>query len=871
MNVMYSLTWRQMKLQRRRTVITILGVIVSVAMIAAVSSFAATFMDVFQRVEMESSGAWHALIENAGPEGQKLLAAEPEVEDLFTIFQSDREMLTTKMGRYTALEGLSLNETGRRVMNVTLVSGSYPEKEGEAAIDAAFFQGAGFQLGDTFRTLDASGEEKTYTITGAARMNTLMGYESGVGYALLPWAEENAMQENAAVYLRVKHPGGDMRSWLQALCERIPGQQDYMLHTALLAYMGIFPNDVLSRALYSMEAIIMIIILLAAVSLIYNAFAISVTDRSAQFGMLSSVGATPKQRRRAVLFEAMAIVCIAIPFGLFFGYLGIGITFRIVSHLIQELASQSTQAQLRLVVRPTAVALSVGLALITVLISAWIPARRASRVSPMEAIRQSQDFRLTGKNVKTSPLTRIFFGFEGEMAAKNLKRNRKRYRITTLSLAMSLILFLSACSFTRYMTASFGMVQDTDDYNLEFYTHIWEMPRSGVMNYQTLDQIEQKALSVSCVDTAVSYTHPSGGFSASLPEEAAAEYPYTRQMLEWWEKERGGRIDLPLVFLAMDADSLTQYAQRIGADADALMNPDRPAAILINGGNLYQNSRFTPFTVLDIQKGDALAARLAYSPLDEEMEADSSKESSQMVSFFLAGVTQQYPMGQTDRIAQPVLTLIVSQATFRALCPAVQADLQILFQSAVPDQAEEALQAIRDEYSTRGVGMEQGEIDAMVEEGAYLWVNLQNYESQRRTAQRLVTIVNIFVYGFITLLSLVGAANIVGTISTSLMLRKREFAMVKSVGMGPKQFDRMIRCESIFYGIKAVALGLVGSVIAISFMWNAMRNEFSLPFTLPWPQIALGIAAIFLLVAVTMAYSIHKIRRNSIVEDLRLE
>ena len=162
-------------------------------------------------------------------------------------------------------------------------------------------------------------------------------------------------------------------------------------------------------------------------------------------------------------------------------------------------------------------------------------------------------------------------------------------------------------------------------------------------------------------------------------------------------------------------------------------------------------------------------------------------------------------------------------------------------------------------------------MDRLIQEGGYLQISLQNYASARRAAHQLTAIINIFIYGFITLLSLVGAANIVGTISTSLLLRKREFAMVKSVGMGNRAFDRMIRCESAFYGLKAVAWGLAGSVVAVFLMWKAVGQSFSLPFQLPWVQMLIGVAAVFLLVALTMAYSVHKIRNDSIVEDLRLE
>lgn len=858
MHVMCSLAWRQMRQQKRRTVITILGVIVAVAMIAAVSSFAATFTDLFVREKIAMDGDWHARISGTTAADREKIAADPRVRSVFVMGQHGVYSLPQRMGRIGQARIISLDAAGLDAMQVRLLSGAYPQQTGELLISDSFAKGAGLKTGDALTLLDETGAETRFTICGTASMTPLETVAAGEGCALIAQPEETRLETGDAI-IRLYKPDRGIYDWLQALCEGLPGEQRYDTHTSLLIYQGVSSNDTILATIYAMEAIIMVIILAAAVSLIYNAFAISVTDRAAQFGMLSSIGATMRQRRRAVLFEALTIALIAIPFGLVFGYLGIGITFAVVNSLMTELVTGSSSAALQLVVSPGAVALSVGLALITVLISAWIPARRAARVSPMEAIRKTQDIKLSGKEVKTSRLTRRLFGFEGELALKNLKRNKKRYRVTTFSLAMSLILFLSAYSFTHYMTASYTTAVEEQESNLHLSVYPFDMPAQGDFPYGVLDALEERALAVPQAQQAAAYTFYNRGFSAVLAQRER----YTAQLQALLGEEEA----LAASVIAMDDDSLAALAQALGASLEELKDPQAPAAILVNGGTLYHDQRFDSLTLLDVRPGDQITLSGTH------YAGQNRDKTTRDYSLRVAAVTAERPFGLSGTLLSPEALIILSETAARALLPQTKPRLEVLIQAENDALGEEELQALKDEFFPwgRGRALTDEEVDRLIQEGGYLQISLQNYASARRAAHQLTAIINIFIYGFITLLSLVGAANIVGTISTSLLLRKREFAMVKSVGMGNRAFDRMIRCESVFYGLKAVAWGLAGSVVAVFLMWKAVGQSFSLPFQLPWVQMLIGVAAVFLLVALTMAYSVHKIRNDSIVEDLRLE
>ncbi len=845
MNVMHRVALRQMLSQKRRTVITILGVVVAVAMIAAVSSFGASFMALFQRISIANDGEWHAKIYNTSAEDRALIAAQPEVQAVFVVGRLGNAPLLERQGFYSNAEIYSLDEAGMDAMQIQLLQGEMPKAENDALITESLASAAGMQSGDILET-----EQGNYRVCGIASMGPLENNAYGAGETpVLLRQSDTTRDAETEAWVRLRQPDRSIESWLQALCEEIPGDQNYATNSELLMYMGV-SNKSIMIAIWLMAGIVLLIIMAAAVTLIYNAFAISITDRTAQFGLLSSVGATMRQRRKAVLFEALVIAAIAIPLGLAFGYLGIGITFSIVSGLLNRTMTAGTAPiDLKLVVEPSALALAVGLALIMVFLSAWIPSRRAARISPMEAIRKTKDIKLSGRKVKTSRLIRLLFGFEGELAIKNLKRNKKRYRITTLSLAMSLVLFLSAYSFTQYLTGSFDLAQTEVDYNVSLGAHLIRDGQGEPVDYTALDALQNEALAVPYADQATAYTIFSGQDFRVAPDSVQPAEALEALMAgeEYW---------IGVNLKAMDDEALVVYAQEVGADLDALLDPEHPGAILINSLRMLKNQKIQTVPLLTIAQGDMLHV----------LRNDAEEQ-----TFCLAAVTADYPPSQESMLSRPCVTLIVSQRVMRALYPDLSPSLSIFYTTSQANQLTQVLEGVLASHASILTVLDEEEYNQKMAEDTLIYGSVYNYDKVVQSNKDMLTIINIFAYGFITLLSMVAAANIVGTISTSLMLRKREFAMLKSVGMGQRAFKRMIRYESIFYGLKAIVLGLVVSIGVIYLIWRANQTSFSLAFQLPLPQMGIGVAGIFALVAATMAYSTHKLRRDTILEDLRLE
>lgn len=215
----------------------------------------------------------------------------------------------------------------------------------------------------------------------------------------------------------------------------------------LLRGYGILARDSFMTVAYRMAAVLIVIIMVGSVSLIHNAFAISVSERSRQFGILSSVGATKKQLAGSVLYEGAIIGAIGIPIGVVCGVAGIGITLRLVGGMI----TRGGATELKLAVSAPLLILAAVIAFCTILISAYIPAARAAKASAIDAIRQSADVTIKSKDVRGGKLTGRLFGLEGTLALKNFKRNKGRYRSTVFSLFISIVIFISAASFGLYL------------------------------------------------------------------------------------------------------------------------------------------------------------------------------------------------------------------------------------------------------------------------------------------------------------------------------------------------------------------------------------------------------------------------------------
>ena len=900
MGVMSKITIRQMLLNKRRTTITIIGVIIAVAMFTAVSTLLGSFMDFGQQAAIANWGNYHVCYYDLSSEDLNTIQADDNVKSYYAIHDEGLAQLPDGYGSKKFLWIKAISANTMEDSGVHLVEGRLPQNDQELVLSESIKQRNpdGYTIGQTVtfdlgerkiknppegvtQELDGSItymgedetfkvlEQKTYTIVGFATMASQEQSYMPSLTAVTALNTDVLYRGTLDVYVQAKHIDS-IYAWGDDLGNKI-GEKDgisYDFNNGLLMFEGINQDSQFMGMLFTLIAILFIIIFIGAIALIYNAFAISITERSTDFGLLSSIGATKRQKRRSVLLEALLILAVAVPIGVLGGYFGLWLVFAAVNPAINTLVSGGyllgsdleAQLQLRVVISPIAILIAVIMSVLTVLVSAWIPAVRAGRVTPIEAIRQAKDVKLTPRSVKTSRLTGALFGIEGEIAAKDMKRSKKRSRVVIVSFVISLVLFLSASSFTHLFSQSVDVA--TGDVNYNIYVNLWQSANDASKS-ELPKELLQAENAISHLDGIEDFTVVNG-MQSFYPKDFKEDALSASARKIWdAQAEKGNNLNQPVIqVVALNDETLKAYCDKVGADYDTMQNTENFNGILVNNIAWKEGKNYTSISVLDKKMGDTQVLT-GYTHEESDEEATDSGETDQSErkvehdrTFRIAATTDQVPIGfSTIRSVNDGglgVDVFVSQAVFEKYLPS-DYYYNVVYLSAADS------------------GSLSDQIEELMTDPAYrdLAYSVSDITSQVRMMEQIIFLINTFSYVFIALISAIGIANIFNTISTGIILRQKEFAMLKSVGMSPKGFHKMLFFESLLYGIKSLLWGLPISFAVMALLYLVLRQNFAIPFSVPWLQVAVGIGAIFAIVLITVCYGAVKIRKKNVIEGLR--
>lgn len=601
-------------------------------------------------------------------------------------------------------------------------------------------------------------------------------------------------------------------------------------NTDLLLYSGVFPFNSLSTMLYSLAAIVIFLIMFGSISLIYNAFAISVSERTKQFGLLSSIGATKKQLKHMVLSEALMVSMVGIPLGILSGIGGIGIT---LFFLGSKFRTFGYPIDMKLCVSIPAILIAVVVALITVLLSAWVPSRRARKVSAVEAIRQTMDIQNT-KPVKTSRLTYKIFGLSGMLASKYYKRSRKKYRATVLSLFMSIVLFVSASAFTGYLmesiSGSFGSM------NFDLCISISGEQFTSTTPEALLNQMG-KAKSVTKAAFSQDY-FTRLEVPASLMTEEGINFLKKNSA----DNTSGSSLHMYAYITFADDETYREVLKENNLKEADYMNPDQPLALVVDSITCFNSTKEKYETIRFFSQD---SGEFTFSLENYE---DSSLSSTLT----------------TGKILETTPYFISSSY-----------DPWLIYPLSLKEQVLAGLDAYAAVsnfiLSSENPGESYSDLQTVLTDAGFNGRNLQNIAEREESERNLVSIIQVFSYGFIILISLIAAANVFNTISTNISLRRREFAMLKSVGMTRKGFQQMMNFECFLYGFKALLPGLPVSCCITYLIYLSIMEGYETTFRLPWKAILIAVASVFLVVFVTMMYSMNKINKENPIDALKNE
>lgn len=844
MKIINKLTLRHLQENKKRTVITIIGIIISVAMITATCVSVTSLIHVFAQSEAYTGGNWHIEVENADAGQIEKLEQNEDLQYVGvckTLELGDKAAVRVDSGKKASVcvgDMLAGNRDYFSAMFTANYTGNLPSNENEIVVTREFLEKneLSWQIGDTVQlelgsrvVKDEAGN--ALQITGAYAVGEAFESSGSAAFTLVGIAESNNMPsgstsvfrglsekeiEGGEVYLTAKALDRGTLDILKNALTKAGIAPDYNLHVELFRYNYIeLESDETMVTLLSFSSVIMIIIMIASVMLIYNAFGISVSERSRYLGMLASVGATKAQKRRSVYFEGAVLGAFGIPLGFLAGIGGMAVTFRLLELVFAKSGLNYENTSFTLSFPWWIIPVIALLSIITIAISAYIPARRASRTTPVDALRQNNDVRVKAKKLHAPVLIRKIFGYEGELAYKNMKRNGRKSRVITVSLALSIVLFLSVYSFCDMFSEATRLSTDNP---YQVYAYV---------NTQDKDRFQKETEALGYFDKMYSVNYVYGTGLTTATDNFVNGYDHM------FSNDEGGFV---LYLCYVDDNDFNAMCEENG------INPQ-------------------PF-----YKGDSMVVM------------NSLEHTSNAAKIFSDSVIGT-KLSSTRDVNDPVTELTVGALVpYRSTSYVYNLAAPIYVMAFAPVSAAEktGFDVFGGIYT---FGFETTEHEALtenlqdlLENGNYADSGVFDMVSSIEMMNSTTLIMQVFLYGFITLMALISVANIFNTVSTSIDLRRKEFAMLKSVGVTPKGFNRMLRFESLFYGLKALIFGLpLGLLCSYLMQQILVSGSFDIAFYPDW-RIYLGvILAVFLIVGMSMWYATSKVKKDTIVDTLKTE
>lgn len=881
MKLLNKLTLKNLRLNKVRTIVTIVGIMLSAALITVVSGMALSGRQTMIDGQTEWSGDYDVALDIIDTAKIDKIRQNRNVENAFYKERLGYARTKNADGETCNYSVLAMSEnTYGNCFKIDLIKGKFPTNSGEAVVTKSFKtqNGKDVKIGDKItldvgvltdkdgNVLDEEGihnllqkdfnkcniidtVKRTYTVTGIIERpktselydpsNLSMIYTASdekapveairtkhmnkLYIAYTPQSEGDYLQNTADILgFKADDMSNVISDEISPEDQQTSGINAYEFNSILLSMKGYGGSEGTNVMIFSLAVIIIIIVMLASVFVIRNSFAISITEKTSMYGMLASVGATKRQIRRNVLFEGFILGLIGIPLGIL---LGLGVNAILISILNSVLGDVLSGTSFVFVTPTIPIICAIVLSAVTIFCSSFFIALRASRIPPLIAIRGNKDIKVkNNKPYRTSKLTKKLFGVGGEIASKSLKRSRKKYRTTVISIVVSVAMFIAVSAFMDY-----GMTF-TDHYygNTDYSYMVSGIDANQAQTIEKMPEIENY------LTVGLQY----GYVSADVPvNECGKNFLYD---------EPDGSKSFGAEFLEVEHDTFVNICRELELDYSK-----------VKGGVLVY-SEVTPYNM-------------------ENMEGTGE------------------PMKLFGKTAPTKFTVHGNDDEGNAL---ITGKLKV---SSVFDKIPESIEYVAGDGITLGESLiigEQGVISPQLgEHGCYItlyantsdhtsltsriesmsgtgdsesYISIYDSEEIVRQFNAVMLIVGIFVYGFIGVISLIGLTNIFNTISTNMQLRSKEFASLKSIGMTKKEFNRMIRLESLMYGIKSLLIGIPLGVLGVFAIFSAFSNgNVPMSFVFPWKAILISIAAVIIVVWLIMKYSISKVNKQNIIETIR--
>ena len=857
MNLYTSLTLRYLKENKKRTIVTIIGIILSTALICGIGNIYSSFMDYQIRETIQKDGSFYATFNNVNKDKIDYITKSAGISNSGI----SKEFGYANSGEGNLLKVLGYDKNYFEGFNISLKEGNIPKKKNEIAIseNSNLITDSKFKIGDSItlsigKRLSEEGnyldsptlqeneklvdtKEETFKVVGIINKPGFE-YSNGIQTAIT-YIDKSLINNNdkVNVSINVNNPK-DIYSIVSSICENgnlekknySNGEKvdnvDYNEHLLRLKGASAYAN--INNSIGYIVLLVGSLVVICTIATVYNSFSISISERKKQFGILNSIGATNSQIMKLVFLEGFIVSIVAIPIGLLSGTLAMDIVFKI----IQKFYSNSFIAEmnLRVVYNPVVIIFSIIVVLITIFISVIIPARVASKVSPLDAIKNSSDYKV-GK-VKDSKLVRLIFKTEGVLAYKNLRRNKKKFRITLFSLVISVVIFIAFSGFMTLFLKAEDVRVGQMNYDMYLYGNRGDSRKKSKELLNEINKID-----------GVKNISFSNTYSLLMDLEENRVNKSAKEKVQSYfigEKENNKTVYRLNNGLNLPGYRAVQNIKLTEGSFDKESAIKENGVILINKSYYEEKGKKGVLDMTNYKVGDTIEV---YSMGYDEKSGKEYKEKT--YKFKIMGISEDILMGNTT---YPYMGIDI--VTYDEVAKNNGFDVLsnfIYIESDLKESTKKSINNLAEKYKFSVIDQ------------------VEEYQAM----QDSMKVMQIFVYGFVTVISLVSVTNIINTISTNINLRKKELAIIKSIGVTPSGFNKMIYLESFLYGVLALLWGIPIGILLTILMNTILGDVISFGLVLPYSAILICIVAIFIITFIASYIPMRKINKENIIDNIR--
>ena len=859
MNILKNIAYKNLQLNKKRNIVTVIGIILSVALITALSSLVVSFKESIINLEKHIDGDFHYSFDGVQSNDLSIFENNRSIENFYKVGTLGYAKINTENEYKPYAYVITMDKNDFDSALIDLTDGELPKNDNEIIIprhlrnngkvdlkvgdtitlEVGSRMSEGYALGQNNPYEETNNEtientvSVTYKVVGIfERPSTALEPFSSPGYTFITTNASGV--KNYTVFARYTREGLKNEYKVTAgilgvnekvlkkniqefnykeVNEKEQGKSKFYfdINRYLIMLETNAYGDSSMKALLVLSTIVTVIIIVTSVYCIKNSFNISITEKTKEYGILKSVGATTSQIKKSVYYEAFLLGCVGIPIGILSGVLASFILIHVVNFFIRSMFVGNEYLIFK--ISYLSIVISIILSIITIFMSSKKGAKIASKTSPMVLIRGNDDIKVNSKKLKTPKYINKLFGIGGVVSYKNIKRNKKKYRTTIVSIVMSVSVYIALSYFVNTAFDVVKMAKGSYTYNLVYtsYTKDYNLNYNNVLNFSKHDTVKKYSV--------VRMSTVTGNFKASKDFKK-----YNDPM-----SEEEPTLNL-VTLISVGKEEYLRYISKLGLNYNSV----KDKGILIDNNIGYDTKKKleVSYNMTDNKKGDIIN----FTSMKEDKTFDME----------LASVTNIRPFGYENNYGS--LVMVISDEYMERLDKLESVSLYV--ESTDPDKL-------------------QSDIDKMCKDTEGCYVN--NVDATVKQMKSIYTVIAIFLYGFIIVISLIGITNIFNTITTNMTLRKREFATLKSIGMTSNEFNRMIFLESFFYIFKSLLIGIPIGVLLSYLIFKGFTNQVLFSYKVPFKGIIVSIAIVCLLIVWLNNYSSKKANKGNIIETIRNE